>query len=388
MRIVHLALQAPYNEGWGYQENLLLKYQRKQGHSVALIVTNTKNTPNGIVNTDCGDYYLNDGQHIFRVDYIHFRPRKLAGFIQIYRIYKILVRLRPDLIMVHGLGNISVLQIVKYLKKINSECKIIADNHLDYYNFPQERNSIKYRIRHIMHVLLNLYMQKYYIKVYGVTPERITFQKDYFNIKAEKCDLLVMGGDDDKIHFEQQKKIRNYIRHQFQLKDSDFVIVTGGKIDYSKNVLLLMQAIRDCRDSRIKLLIFGAPNNEIADEFEKMAENDAIRLAGWINGDAVYDFFLASDLGVFPGTHSVLWEQACASGLPCVFKDLRGMHHVDVGGNCRFIKGDTSDEIKNTIQGIYENVGDYMRMKCVATTKGVKIFSYNEIAKKVMGSLK
>ena len=30
MRIVHLCLEAPYTDLWGYQENLLGKYHRKQ----------------------------------------------------------------------------------------------------------------------------------------------------------------------------------------------------------------------------------------------------------------------------------------------------------------------------------------------------------------------
>ena len=39
MKICHLCLNGPYNEGWNYQENILPKYHVKQGHKVYQIVT-------------------------------------------------------------------------------------------------------------------------------------------------------------------------------------------------------------------------------------------------------------------------------------------------------------------------------------------------------------
>ena len=39
--ILNIALSAPYNDYWGYQDNLLPKYQRKLGHQVIIITTNT-----------------------------------------------------------------------------------------------------------------------------------------------------------------------------------------------------------------------------------------------------------------------------------------------------------------------------------------------------------
>jgi hypothetical protein len=94
------------------------------------------------------------------------------------------------------------------------------------------------------------------------------------------------------------------------------------------------------------------------------------------------DYFLASDLGVFPGRHSVLWEQAIATGLPCVFKEWKGTKHVDLGGNCKFLYNDQRDEIKKVIKEIINNEDIYNEMKQVAEDKGIEIFSYSRIAKK------
>ena len=98
--------------------------------------------------------------------------------------------------------------------------------------------------------------------------------------------------------------------------------------------------------------------------------------------------FLASELGAFPGTHSVLWEQACASGLPCIFKDWDGgFSHVDVGGNCVLMNSITKEDIKETLLDIYNDKQKYQFMKHVAETEGRNTFMYREIAKRSIKQL-
>ena len=157
------------------------------------------------------------------------------------------------------------------------------------------------------------------------------------------------------------------------------------KIDRAKNIHFLMRAVSDLNNQNIKLIVFGQPNDEMKPIIQELCKNDSIRFIGWIQADKAYDYFLASDLGFFPGTHSVLWEQACACGLPCVFKNWEGMHHVDVGGNCEFLKNDSAEEIKEMILNIVNDIDKYEAMKKVAVEKGIKTFSYKEIAKRAIG---
>ena len=95
-----------------------------------------------------------------------------------------------------------------------------------------------------------------------------------------------------------------------------------------------------------------------------------------------YNYFLAADLAVFPGTHSVLWEQACACGIPAVFRDWEGMHHVDVGGNAIFLHEDSTEEIEQVLLDLYEHSEKIDKMRKIAQTKGIIEFSYREIARK------
>ena len=133
MKILHLALQAPYNEGWGYQENLLTKYQAKLGHDVTLITTCSMNSTNSqMVKCDPEDYISPDGFRVIRLEHKQFFFKKISSLLSIFPIYQLLKSIMPDFIMVHGLGNFSAIQVKKYVKKINPRCTVIADNHLDY----------------------------------------------------------------------------------------------------------------------------------------------------------------------------------------------------------------------------------------------------------------
>lgn len=383
MRIVHICLLAPYNDYWGYQDNLLPKYHRKSGHSVTVITTDSVHKNDKIETVPAADYRLDDGQHIIRLSSKKYFPHFISDIIRYYSIYDILEKESPDFIMIHGLNGISALQAVKYRKNHNN-CHIVADNHMDYHNSPLRQKPLSVILR-LFYKFINLYCQKYYDSVFGVTPERIEYQENVFGISHRKSSLLVMGGDDEKIHFNEMPQLRNDIRKELELGNDDFVIVTGGKIDRSKNIHLLMQAVSEL-NGKVKLIVFGQPNDEMKNEIAGLSDNVNIRFLGWIPSDKAYNYFLAADLAVFPGTHSVLWEQACACGIPCVFKNWDGMHHIDVGGNCKFLYKDSTEEIKSVLFEIADNKAEYLEMKNVAE-KEKNSFFYSKIAKVAIGDL-
>jgi hypothetical protein len=89
-----------------------------------------------------------------------------------------------------------------------------------------------------------------------------------------------------------------------------------------------------------------------------------------------------ADLVVFPGRHSVYWEETVGLGIPMVVKYWDGTTHVDVGGNVEFLRKDTEEEIVSVLSGIVGDLPKYQRMKQVAVEKGMQLFSYKNIAKR------
>ena len=68
-------------------------------------------------------------------------------------------------------------------------------------------------------------------------------------------------------------------------------------------------------------------------------------------------------------------------GVPCLFKRIKGFEHVDLGGNCLFFEQDDEEEYKARIMRALDQLDE---MKQIAQEKGMKTFSYREIAKRAL----
>lgn len=384
MKIVHLCLSGPYNDNWGYQDNLLPLYHQKLGNDVTVIATNTMHGPKGpIIPTDESDYHLENGLHIIRLSVkplINMRIGKAYSYFQVYDLLKIL---KPDFIMIHGLITVTVLQAIKYKKRINLDCNIIADTHQDYNNSPT-KNTIKNRIYFMSLRLLNKISIKHYKRIFGVTPWRISYAIKEFGIPIERIDLLPLGCDTDTIKWEEKDEIRLKISRKYGILSSDFIIVSGGKLDHLKNVHSLIEAVGKTRKKNIRLIVFGSINDEyrvqIAGLMDKYSQ--CVVYTGFLTIPEIYDLYLAVDLAIFPGGHSVLWEQAIACGVPTAIKWWPDMEYLDVGGNCIFLGNADWKEIKKLIESLSSDEKKIQQMKEIATIKGYSKFSYREIAKK------
>ena len=375
MKILHVAPLSPYNIGWSYQDNLLPKYQRKLGHEVKVVVSTFENTPNGKKDVGEQDFLLDDGVHVYRRK--RFLGNNFLGkLISFTDISDILDGYEPDFIMIHSLITLSVFQAIKYKKKRNPNCVIIHDNHLDE-NIGKRKNWLFSELYYGYWALVNQFSKKYISKYCGVTPWRREFIVNRFKIDREKTDVLIMGADIDNIDFSKAEQLREKLDDQYGLRDQ-FVIVTGGKIEKNKKIAILMRAVAGLKD--IKLLVFGTVADDYQDEVNKSL-NDNVIMLGWKNNDAINRLFTAADLAIFPGQHSVLWEQACACKIPCIFAYWDGMDHLDNGGNSEFIRDLSEKGLRQCIVD-HHNTDKYKLMKAVAKSKATDTYSYYEIAKK------
>lgn len=377
MKIIHVAPNAPYEEGWSYQENLLPKYQAKLGHQVILAVSTERHTEPKHGNCSFEDYQSADGFRVIRQPITLHPMPFLRRVLKSLDVYELFCREKPDVIFHHGLISPTIRQAVRYKKEVNPECVIIQDNHMDY-NIGFTTDHSKGRI--LKHIYSRLYrsVDPYIDRVYGVTPWRKHYAEAIFGVPAEKTDVLIMGADDDRLDFAHRDTLRTEHRQRFGVQDDEFLIVTGGKIDAKKKIHLLMDAVKDL--PKVKLLICGAATDDFASEFQKHFNPNVID-AGWISSEEFYGYFFAADLVFFPGQHSVLWEQACASKVPCVFGKWDGMDHVNNGGNAQFLHCDDPAKIRALIQKL-QFTDEYQKMLCVAQSEKTDIYLYSRIAEK------
>jgi 1,2-diacylglycerol 3-alpha-glucosyltransferase len=384
MKILHCCLACFYIDGYGYQENVLPKMHKLQGHEVK-IVASTETFINDMYlgYSESGTYLNENGIAVTRLPYVLWLPFSLARKIRKYSgLIEQLEQFQPEIIFIHDLQFFSIYEIIKYLK-MNRNVKVYIDGHTDYGN--SGKNWLAKNILHrIIYKRYANAIEPYVRKYYGTLPLRVDFIKKEYGIKPEKVELLELGGDSTAIDLTKRDEIRGIIRKEHNIKEDDFLIVTGGKLDLLKGIHLLMRAVREIDNIKIKLLVFGKPNQESKGEIEYLSNSKNIRYVGWVNSNKIYEYFISADMAFFPGTHSVLWEQAISVGLPGVFKKHKGIEHIDVGGNAMFIEKIDVKNIRDVIENIYNNKEKYIWMKKTAMELGVAKFDYFEIAKRAI----
>lgn len=386
MKIVHIAISCFYIEGWGYQENLLPKYHKKAGHDVYMISSRfNKDECNKPCSRPAGEYVNNDGIKVTILDYA--KPNvfhKLLRLQPIEGLYQKLDQIKPDVIFVHGGGSVSSLDIVRYARR-HSNVHIYADQHGDYYNAPVDTLKHKLIAKFITGYFVRA-LAKHTKKYWGVTPWRVDYLHKIYGLSKKKTGLLVMGADDDFIKIDKRKDIKANLSKEINVPNDSFLIVTGGKIDKTKNIHTLMSAISEMHNRKnIQLVVYGSIGEDVKSEVETIInDNSNIHYIGWLNNKQIIDWMLAADLVVFPGTHSVLWESCVACGTPMIVNDWPGMHHVDIGGNCKFVNGSDKNELINTISHIIDVPNEYDNMVKAANTERRKDFLYSNIAKRAI----
>lgn len=391
-KLTHIMVCAVYKDGQGYQENILPMKHKALGYDVDIITFDQGGEASH--ESDCEAPYTYMSEHGIPVHVLAKRkpiwldriPR-LRALPSLYLNKTVglcdkLEEIKPDIVFVHGIKLHDHYEVLKYAER-HPEVRLYADNHADYYNSPI--TGWQYRLLETLSPSkVGLRMSERAEKMWGVTPWRVKYLHEVYGVPKEKIGLLVMGGDENYVDLANRDSIRRSIRAKYGIGDDAFLIATGGKIDRAKNTHMLIEAVNRLAEThKVHLLVFGRVEPNMQGELK--TDSPHITMAGWIPATDSYGIFQASDLAVFPGTHSVLWEQACASGVPAIFKDWDGgFSHVDVGGNCEIIKDITADKIYESIMHLIVNGKAYSEMLKAAQEKATREFSYIEIAKRAV----
>ena len=367
---------ANFTEGYTYQDNLLPEYQKKLGHDVTIITSCYRRNEKGkIIKTLPEDKIIDNSIRLIRID-SKSKIQRVLGFYQ--KIYYFLREIKPDFVFIHGLASCIPDTVIKYKIKYNKELIIVADTHQDYYN-----SNINFPFNLI--ILFFKYKWKQWIKsikkIYSTTSWRMTFANEIYNIPKEKLDILHTGIDIDRIP-KDISTIRKEIREELDISNDTFLFVTGGKLDKKKKTLEAIKAFKSMTSKNTCFLIFGSLSTDIQDEFYDLINDDTrIKYIGYIPSNIIYKYFLASDFGIFPASHSVLWEEAIGCGLPCLFKKYEEHDHTDINGNCIRMENFTENDICVIMMHLLSDIPYYQEKK-KAAVDAAPLFFYRSIAEK------
>lgn len=379
MRVLHCCLAAFYIDKFGYQENILPKMHKLQGHDVKILASTENYLENRYLGyVQPGRYNNENGIEVTRISYTGWLPHKLAAKLRIYKgLKRELEVFKPEIIFLHDVQFLSIITVARYAKQ--NKVIIFADSHTDFIN--SGRNFLS---KYILHKLIYRFCAKViepYVKCfYGTLPLRVSFLNEVYGIAQKKIKLLPFGFDDTEIKISDRQSLRIQLIKTLELNEDDFIVISGGKIDRRKNFDILIEAVKCIGNEKVKLLIFGSATPELENLLQSINLN-RIKWLGWLDHLEIQKYLLISDLGFFPGTHSVLWEMAIGLGLPCVLNYWDGFDHLDLGGNVKFLEEVNKNKIEDAIREITEDQDLFHKMR-IAAKKGSEVFAYSKIAEK------
>lgn len=386
MKIVHISLMGPYTDNWSYQDNIIPRVHFRMGHTVIVVAPCLRHEAGGaIVHAQPGKYTLDDGVQVIRL------PLKKTGLVGKinklmlpYKLYPLLCQLEPDLIMLHGLGaGESNRDIAKYLKK-HPSCVLVGDNHL--YATLANRGPLKLKSKLIAryYQMTRELLYPYYKKIFGITPACVEYAVHEFGLPAQKVELLPLGFDPVLCNWEQRKQVRWDFRKTHGIREDELVIIHGGKIISRRKTPETIQAVQMLQNPNVKLVIFGGISEEMKSAVEPQLEkyNDSIIYLGNVSPSVYYDAYLASDLALFPGGQSVLWQEAIGCGVPIAVGYDDYLDYLNQGGNAVFLNDITAEGIYAVVKKSLEEQ-TLAAMKAAAETTAREFFSYERIARLV-----
>ena len=381
MKIVYIARK--FLEGFAYQDNELAEMHATMGHNVTVISSISDNSSlyfdMSLIKVSENNFNKKSscGYNIIRLPLKHKVNFRLWEF---KNLFQTLETLQPDLIFFHGAPMLCLLDLSKYKKKY-PDITLVMDCHTDYNN-----SGHGFISRYIMHKMLYrgiiAYASKQIDYYYYLAPNIKIFMQDMYRIPNEKLRFLPRGGMLEHMNLDNTESIRREIRKQLGISQDDIVVVSGGKLDFKKMTHRLVEAVNRLNYPNVHLIVFGTVDKEYIELLEQsISKNEKIHLIGWVDSRKVYDYFLASDIAVFPGGHSVLWEQAICCGLPLIIKNwYDGMHYLNVKDNVLMLPENDTEYIENMLKRLIENPELRLSMQHNAQNEGREYFSYRRIA--------
>ncbi len=346
MKVIHISEN--YIEGWGYQENLLPLYQKRAGHDVVVI------SDNGhlkyVQNQDLVDQIIQKG---IEYEYDGIKIYKIKTYLNTSSasffccgLSELLEKEQPDMIFHHNV-NMSTLLIAARYKRHHPLVKLYADNHADWIN--ESKNKLWHKV--FYDTLIPLMVKwlgnkvNYYI---GVSPLRCLYLNRVFQVPADKVRFLPIGCD--TVGAEQVTESREELRKHYHLKDHDFVVISGGKLDRSKGTLALVDACEQLQRQvdNLHLVLFGQIDEEV---MQAGYGKTWLTIEGWCDRKKTLSLLKMSDVACWPWLHTTLIEDSIASCVPLVVKMSDNVSHFAKERAGFFMeKGDVDDLMRALVE--------------------------------------
>lgn len=379
MKIVHCCLANFYIDNYNYQENVLPRVNRIDGHDVTIIAsTETYINNQKIGYVEPKNYVNSDGISVKRIPYrripFHFVRRKIRSYPGVYQLLK---EENPDLIFFHGVSAWELRTVVKY-KLDHPDVKLYADNHATLENSAKGLFS-----RYILHgmfyksVIKNTY--KHIDKIFYVSLEAGQFLNTIYDIPHNKMEFYPLGGM--VVNSKYREKVRRNVRHVLGVSDNDVLLVHSGKLDELKRTEDVLLALQGVSSDNLKLIIMGSIPEKMRSVLEPLIESDErVRYLGWKTPDELRKYLCAADVYVQPGSQSATMQNAICCGCAIILYPHKS-HKPYLQGNGYYVR--SIMDMRQVFSEIAERPKALKNMSAISTKVAYRLLDYKKIAARI-----
>ena len=380
MKILHW--DEMFHPSFGYQINLLAKFQARQGHEVIIMTSDQIDkhpTFAGFMNCENIEEEDKIYSNKYNVKIIRLPIHKVISGRVIYKkgyIDKI-KDINPDVIMCHTNDTLSAIRIAQKHKYIAKP--IVFDNHM-----------LEMASKNPFSKLFRIYF-KYFItpiikknKWIVIRTQNDEYVNKCLGIPREQTPFISFGSD--TTIFKPDESTRNMFREKYSISEDDFVVVYAGKLDEQKGGKLLGEVFKKKFDTkrRIVLIVVGNTSGDYGKEVDELfskSENLILRFHTQKYTE-LNKFYQASDLSVFPKQCSLSFYDAQACGLPVISEDNNiNIDRLKYENGFNFKSGDIKDFRHKILRCVEMKRDDYRKMSNNAIEFIKNNYDYKYIAK-------
>lgn len=352
MKILHLCLANFYIDGYNYQENVLPRINKEDGHEVRIIAsteTFTDNVTFGYV--EPAEYMTEYGVPIKRLPYVKLGNEMLTVKFRKYpHLYEEIKAFHPDVIMCHALSFWSLLDVIRYVKE-HPEVKFYADTHAASYN--SGRNWLSSNLLHRgVYRYLTQRALPYLEKFFYIGASARDFAHEYYGVPHEIMEYYPLGGN--LLEESEYRTYRTARRAELGLAPGELLLVHSGKLDVLKRTKELLEAFAAVPELKAKLAIMGSiPAEEEQTLLPLIEADERVVYLGWKSASELLEYLCACDLYCQPGSVSATMQNAVCCGSPVmVYPHLPYTEELDYG-NILWVK--TQQDMENVLRELAED---------------------------------
>lgn len=383
MRIVHF--DETFHPDFGYQINVLPKYQIKQGHEV-FIVTAKLDMPHPVFSTFGDNYNIDQKDRYYEqitgVKIVRIAVKKpIWGRVRFKKGYREVVdNLKPDILFCHFNDTFAGIYFTIHCKELNYP--VIFDSHM-------LEMASKSHFSKIFRFFYNLFLTPIIKRnnLVVIRTQDDTYVNKCLGIPLSQAPFISFGSDSEL--FKPDEQTKKAFRIKNNISEDDFVIVYTGKLDQAKGGIFIAETFKskllNKKNKNVVLMVIGNTSGKYGKEVEKIfkeSENRIIRFPTQ-NYKDLPKFYQASDLSIFPRQCSLSFYDAQACALPVVSEDNNiNIDRLRYGNGFNF-KANNIDDFRGKIKLCIEiNDTKYQEMKNNSLKYIKENFDYQDIAKK------